>query len=178
MRARPLAAAALLVLAACESRVRGAVAIGSPAPAYATLTIAGDSASLAREREQGKVVLLNVWATWCHPCRTEIPVLQDLYERHAARGLEVIGVSVDARGEDAEVRDFARRFRMTYPIWLDPDGRVSDTFLTIGVPATFLITRDGTLLWRHTGPIAAGDTTLAARIEQALGAPVAQGEGP
>jgi peroxiredoxin len=95
-------------------------------------------------------------------------VLQRLHERHASRGLEVVGVSVDARGEDAEVRDFARRFGMTYPIWMDPDGRVANTFLTIGVPATFLIARDGTLLWRHTGPIAEGDSTLGARLETAL----------
>lgn len=160
---------ALMTITSCEGRVRSAVAVGAPAPAYGAVTIAGDSASLEAERARGKVVLLNVWATWCHPCRAEIPVLQRLHERLASRGLEVIGVSVDARGEDAEVRDFARRFGMTYPIWMDPDERVSNTFLTIGVPATFLIARDGTLLWRHTGPIAEGDSTLGARLEAALG---------
>ena len=145
--------------------------IGQPAPAYQTVSIAGDSVSLAQKR--GRVVLLNVWATWCHPCREEIPILQALHERYAARGLDLIGVSVDARGEEDTIQQFARDFNMTYPLWLDPDERVQSTFLAIGVPATFLIDRDGVLRWRHVGPVRANDTTLVHALERALvgGAP-------
>ena len=146
---------------------RAPVAEGAPAPAYAAVTIDGDSMSLDDLR--GRVVLLNIWATWCHPCREELPLLQALHERHAADGLELIGVSVDARGEGDAVRAFARRFGVTYPIWLDPDERASSTFLAIGVPASYLIDRTGTLVWKKIGPIQPNDSVLAQRLETALG---------
>lgn len=144
------------------------VEVGAPAPAYSSRSLAGDSVSLASLR--GKVVLLNVWATWCHPCRTEIPELEALYQRHRARGLEIIGVSVDAANSEDAIRDFMREYRMTYPVWVDPDERVSARFLVLGVPATFLIDRGGVLRWRTTGPLRTGDPQLGKAIEAALGA--------
>ena len=169
-RAAVLSALAAL-LAACggEGGVPAAVAVGSPVPAYRATTLDGDSISLAAL--EGKVVLLNVWATWCHPCRDEVPFLQDVHERYAARGLELVGVSVDAAGEDAAIRDFARHYGMTYPIWRDPGERVSTTFLVIGVPASFVVGRDGTLLWRKTGPVSESDTAFVRILEDALAAP-------
>lgn len=142
------------------------VAVGAPVSPYAAVTLDGDSVALAGRR--GAVVLLNIWATWCHPCREEIPVLQALHDSLSARGLEVIGVSVDAAGEAGTIRDFAAEFRMTYPIWLDPDERISTLFLAPGVPASYLIGRDGTLRWRRVGPVKAGDAALAAALERAL----------
>ena len=136
-------------------------------PAYATVSLDGDSVSLAAQR--GKVVLLNVWATWCHPCRTEIPELRAIHAKYQAQGLELIGVSVDTDGTDDAIRTFMRDFKMTFPIWRDPDERVSTQFLVVGVPATFLIDREGVLRWRKTGPIAPGDTALIAAIQRALG---------
>ena len=146
----------------------GKIEVGAPAPRYRTVSLAGDSVSLAAQR--GNVVLLNIWATWCHPCRTEIPELQAIHARYEARGLALIGVSVDADGSDDAIRAFMTDFRMTYPIWRDPDERVSTQFLVIGVPATFLIDRTGVLRWRKTGPIQPGDSSLSAAIESALGA--------
>jgi cytochrome c biogenesis protein CcmG, thiol:disulfide interchange protein DsbE len=175
-RLRPSLAArcaATLAIAACASedaRPARPPEIGKPAPEYRALSLAGDSVSLAASR--GRVVLLNVWATWCHPCRDEIPVLQALHQRHADRGLELIGVSVDARGEEDTIREFADDFKMTYPIWLDPDERVQSTFLSIGVPVTFLIDREGVLRWRHVGPVRANDSTLARELRRALGSTV------
>ena len=153
---------------ASESSARELVAVGVPVPAYRTISLAGDSVSLAGER--GKVVLLNVWATWCHPCRDEIPELQAVHERYRGRGLELVGVSVDAEGAHDQIRAFMTEFRMTYPIWLDPDERISTQFLVVGVPATFLIDRAGVLRWRKTGPVQPGDTTLTQTIERALAA--------
>jgi cytochrome c-type biogenesis protein len=115
------------------------------------------------------VVLLNVWATWCHPCRDEIPELLVLNDKYKPRGLELVGVSIDANGSDEAIRSFMKDFRMTYPIWRDPDERVSAEFLVVGVPATFLIDRNGTLRWRKTGPIQPGDSSLVSAIELALG---------
>ena len=143
------------------------VEVGRPAPSYAAVTMAGDSVSLAAQR--GKVVLLNIWATWCHPCRTEIPELRAIHARYRDRGLMLIGVSVDADGTDEVIRTFMNDFSMTFPVWRDPDERISTQFLTVGVPATFLIDKAGILQWRRTGPIAPNDTVLMAAIERALG---------
>lgn len=172
------AAALLLALAGCgaETRVAPPV-VGNPAPAYAAVGMGGDSVSLAGLR--GRVVLLNVWATWCHPCREEIPALQQLHERYASRGLELVGVSVDTRSDRGAVADFAREYGMTYAVWLDPEERVSSTFRTLGVPSTFLIGRDGTILWKHVGPVVAGDAALVRLLEEALAAPARGGtSGP
>jgi cytochrome c-type biogenesis protein len=174
-----LVGGALLALAGCAPRddaavdsaaaprARRAVTVGEPAPPYSSTTLDGRPISIADQR--GKVVLLNIWATWCHPCREEIPVLQSLQERYAARGFDVVGVSIDAAGEEETIRSFARGMGMTYPIWYDPDQRVSTTFLAIGVPASYLIDRDGVLRWRRLGLIRPTDSTLTTAIEFALG---------
>lgn len=158
----------LVAVAACADarRAPAPVDIGKPAPAYRAVSMNGDSVSLAALR--GKAVLLNVWATWCHPCRDEIPELQRMYDRYRDRGLEMVGVSVDAAGQNQAIEEFSRRFGMTYPVWRDPDETVSATFLVIGVPATFLIDRAGIVRWKKTGPIARDDSTLTGAIEQAL----------
>jgi thiol-disulfide isomerase/thioredoxin len=144
------------------------VEIGQPAPRYAATTLAGDSTSVASLA--GKVVLLNVWATWCHPCRDEIPYLQSLHEKYRNDGLEIIGVSVDARGQEDAIREFVNEFRMTYPIWRDPDERVQSIFLALGVPASYLIDRTGVLRWRRIGTIRETDTTLTRALADALAA--------
>ncbi len=163
--------ASLTVVSACAKMEQGAasdrVEIGARAPAYRAVSLAGDSVSI--EQQRGKVLLLNVWATWCHPCRAEIPELRAIHDKYKARGLELVGVSVDSDGADDGIRAFMDEFKMGYAIWRDPDERVSSQFLVVGVPATFLIDRDGILRWRKTGPIALGDTSLSAAIERALG---------
>lgn len=162
-------ATAVVLLVACagsDTVPARPLEIGQTAPQYRAVSLDGDSVSL--EQFRGRVVLLNVWATWCHPCREEIPVLQALHARYAPQGLELVGVSVDARGEEDTIREFVSDFGMTYPVWLDPDERVQSTFLAIGVPATFLIDREGRLGWRHVGPVRANDATLARELERAL----------
>ena len=167
-----VAMASMSLMAGCVSQGEdgaggGRVEVGLPAPAYATMSLNGDSVSLAQLK--GKVVLLNIWATWCHPCRDEIPELRAIHARYRDRGLELIGVSVDTDGSDETIRTFMKDFQMTFPIWRDPDERVSTRFLAVGVPATFLIDRDGVLRWRTIGPIAPRDTSLTSAIDRALG---------
>jgi cytochrome c-type biogenesis protein len=142
------------------------VEIGQEAPPYAARALNGDSVSLALLR--GKPVLLNVWATWCLPCKEEIPYLESLHGKHAAQGLQIIGVSVDARGDEAKINEFARDFSMSYPIWRDPDERVNSRFLAIGVPSTYLIDRNGILRWKHLGTLRATTPGFAAALEQVL----------
>ena len=175
MKLGVIAVLALAGAAACTAKsdsappqaANGRVEVGRPVPAYSTVSLEGDSVSLAAQK--GKVVLVNIWATWCHPCREEIPELIAVRSRYHARGLELIGVSVDTDGYDDAIRTFMADYKMTFPIWRDPDERISTQFLAVGVPATFLIDRDGILRWRKVGPIAPNDTSLAAAIERSLG---------
>jgi peroxiredoxin len=154
------------VLTACDSVENARVEVGRAAPEYSAMTLEGDSVRLSELR--GQVVLLNVWATWCLPCREEIPALQELYERHGQRGFDVVGVSVDGRGERQNIRRFADDYNVTYTIWHDPDDIFGTRFRTIGIPVTFLLDREGTIVWRHMGPLEADDTSLNEVLEQAL----------
>jgi cytochrome c biogenesis protein CcmG, thiol:disulfide interchange protein DsbE len=154
------------VACADARRVPAPVDVGKAAPPYRAVAANGDSVSLAGLR--GKPVLLNVWATWCHPCRDEIPELQQIFERYRDRGLVMVGVSVDAAGHEEAIEAFALQYGMTYPVWRDPDEIVSATFLVVGVPATFLIDRTGIVRWKKTGPIGQADTSLTAAIERSI----------
>jgi cytochrome c-type biogenesis protein len=161
----------LLVLAfvagcGAGSEAPSRVEVGLEAPSYAARTLGGDSVSLALMR--GKPVLLNVWATWCLPCKEEIPYLESLHGKHAAEGLQIVGVSVDARGDEGKIEEFAKDFSMTYPIWRDPDERVNSRFLAIGVPSTYLIDRDGILRWKHLGTLRPTTPGFVAALEQVL----------
>lgn len=156
----------LVGVLACAGESPARVEVGLEAPSYAARNLSGDSVSLALLR--GKPVLLNVWATWCLPCKEEIPYLESLHAKHAAQGLQIVGVSVDARGEESKITEFAKDFRMTYPIWRDPDERVNSRFLAIGVPSTYLIDRDGILRWKHLGTLRATTPGFAAALEEVL----------
>lgn len=154
------------LLMGCRATERETVAVGAPAPAYAAQTVEGSPIALADLH--GKVVLLNIWATWCKPCREEIPALETLFQRHRTQGLEVIGVSIDAPSEAGRLRPFVTELGASYPLWHDPDDRVSSTFLALGVPASYLIDRNGVLRWRHMGPVRADDPALTAALGTVL----------
>ena len=154
-----------IALAACDAARSGPPAVGRPAPEFEAVALEGGKPVSLKEM-RGRPVLLNVWATWCHPCREEIPALQKLQE--ARPGVAVVGVSIDDPGQEADIRTFLRGYGARYAIWLDPDQRVSSTFATVGVPTTFLIGADGKLLWKHVGPVRADDPALNRAIDAEL----------
>ena len=157
----------LLALAvACAPGDYRPIATGDRAPAYAGATLAGDTVSLARLR--GEPVLLNIWATWCPPCREEMPLLQALHEEFEGAGLRVVGVSTDAAGADELVRDFLAEYGITYTILRDPGERIMSIFPAPGVPLTVLIDSEGRVAWRHLGPLTSNDPTLRDAIARAL----------
>lgn len=142
------------------------LAVGAPAPAYAAQTM--DGTPIALTDLKGEAVMLNVWATWCKPCREEIPALDSLHREFGPRGFRVVGVSIDVAGDTAEIAAFARGLGASYDLWLDPDDKVSTIFRAIGVPSTALIDKDGVLRWRHMGPVRAGDPALRALLDSVL----------
>lgn len=163
---RWISAAALLLAACGDPPGGGPVRVGQPAPAYAAHTLEGGQSALAELR--GAPVLLNVWATWCHPCRQEVPALEALHRAYGPRGLRVIGVSIDQGGQEQGIREFMREFGASYPVWVDPDGEVTTVFSTVGVPSTFLIGPEGQVLWKHVGPVKEDDAELRRLIETSL----------
>lgn len=159
--------ALLAPLAGCDrAPVARAPAVGAAAPAYAVTDLTGHRVSLSSLR--GRVVVLNSWATWCIPCREEIPLLEALHQQLAGQAVTVVGVSVDASEGPADVEAFAREHGMTYPVWLDPDNQFAVRFLTVGVPETFVIDADGVIRHRVIGALPRGDTTLPAAVRAAL----------
>lgn len=142
----------------------GRIEVGRAVPDYATTTLAGDSVTLQSLR--GQVVLLNVWATWCHPCRTEIPELLTIYEKYKSRGFTLVGVTIDVDGAEDAIRSFMDEFRMTFPVWHDREESVLTRFRAIGVPSTFLIDKDGILRWRKLGPVTPGDSSLVRILDE------------
>jgi cytochrome c biogenesis protein CcmG, thiol:disulfide interchange protein DsbE len=139
---------------------------GDVMPAYSAKLLDGKSFDVATQK--GNVVLLNVWATWCGPCRFETPELQALHEKYDARGLKVVGVSVD-EGGDAEVKKFVAENKVTYPIAIDAEGRVASVLRTTVLPTTVLIGRNGRIVWRKIGPVMPNETAaLDKLIEQTL----------
>lgn len=127
------------------------VDVGTQAPAFTATDMEGRPVSLDDLR--GQVVLLNVWATWCGPCRDEMPSMERLHRELGPRGLKIVAVSVDAapgaatpRGQPGgDVADFARQLGLTFTIWHDPAGDIQRTYRTTGVPESFIIGRDGVI---------------------------------
>lgn len=170
-RSRPALLAAVLSMAALgagcivEDDVLPA-AVGTEAPAYAAVALDGDSVRLRSMR--GDVLLLNVWATWCAPCRREVPELVALQDRHGPDGLRVVGVSVDSRGAHGDIVAFADEFGMDYLLLWDPQEQVQTVFRAHGVPSSVLIDRDGIIRWRQVGPFLRDDPRLQEALTAAL----------
>jgi peroxiredoxin len=112
---------------------------GAPAQSYTVPGLSGKPDSLANYR--GKVVLLNLWASWCAPCRSETPALERLYRDDRARGLVVIGV--DQGESPAAAAAFAHEMALTYPILVDENQQYGNTYAAVGLPTSLIITRDG-----------------------------------
>jgi thiol-disulfide isomerase/thioredoxin len=99
---------------------------------------------------KGKVVILNFWATWCGPCKQEIPAFVELYDRYKDKGLVIVGVSIDDTVE--QLRPFMKEWRMQYPV-LQMNEAIETAYGPFyGVPMTFFIARDGTICRKHIGP--------------------------
>jgi peroxiredoxin len=124
--------------------------VGQRAPDYRTLDlVSGDSVSL-REHYAGSVTLVNIWATWCAPCRAEMPAMQQLYDRMKDQGFRIAAVSID-EGNVEEVRAFVKELGLTFDILHDQSGKIQQAYLTTGVPESFLIDRRGVIVRKQIG---------------------------
>jgi len=112
---------------------------------------ASEEASASLSSYKGKVVILNFWATWCPPCRAEMPSMETLYQRFNSQGLEILAVNIK---EDANhVRQFIQNNKYTFPVMLDSDAKASGLYGINAIPTSFIINRDGKIIGKVTGSI-------------------------
>lgn len=126
------------------------VRVSYSAPELTLIDTQGISRSLLDYR--GQVVLVNLWATWCEPCKQEMPALQSFYNRHRDQGFVVI--AINDGDPEADVLQFVKDYRLTFPVWLDPTYIATDqAFKTLGLPSSFVIDRTGVIQLRWVGAI-------------------------
>lgn len=149
----------LVVFAWTQRRSGRYVAPGTQAPAFSARTLDGDSVTL--EDYAGSVILLNVWATWCPPCREEMPSMERLYRYYqdSGRDFRILAVSVDAQigladekgNLGGDLQSFKEEFDLTFTILHDPSGDIQRIYQTTGVPESFIIDREGVIRRRLAG---------------------------
>ncbi len=120
---------------------------GGQAPAFELPTADGQTVALAGL--EGKIVLLNFWATWCPPCREEMPSMERLHQEFKAQGLAVLAVNIQESPK--QVAPFMRAFRLTFPALLDSEMKVTALYQVRGLPVTYLIDRTGRLIGQAVG---------------------------
>ena len=128
-----------------------------------------DSRTVSLASLQGKVVLLNFWATWCLECRPEMPLFERLHRDFAAQGLSVIGIN--AREGTAAIRQYSKELGLTFPLVLDSSGEINAAYGVIGLPTTFLIGRDGRAVALAVGPREWASAPVRALIQTLLADP-------
>ncbi len=169
---RVLAVSLLVAFApACQGKGGGAGdAADGPAnlaPRFTGKTTEGDYVQL--EDYRGKVVLLNIWATWCAPCRKELPELRKMHHDYGPDFM-VLGVSIDKPSAFAKVQGLMRQFQIDYPVVFDPDGDSIGKFNVTGYPTSLLLGKDGAIRWRRNGIVRPHDPEAEAEIKAALAA--------
>ena len=123
---------------------------GSEAPGFDLMSAGGSPVSL--EDHRGAVVLLNFWATWCAPCRTEMPLLQSAYETYEGQGFVVLGIDFDEPA--TAVMDYGQELGLTFPLLLDPGGEIQQLYKVRGYPTTVVLDREGRIQAYHIGVLA------------------------
>ncbi len=128
------------------------VAPGSKAPEFRAATMtSGSKTTKSISDYRGQVVLLNMWATWCGPCKQEMPGIQALHESLGPLGLRVVAVSVDDPGLEDAIRAFVAEHKLTFEILHEGSGKIEHDYQTSGIPETFLIGKDGVIRKRVIG---------------------------
>lgn len=167
---------ALLValLAAGKALLRNEISpvgVGAKAPDFALMTLDSVPERKTLDDYRGDVVMINIWATWCGPCRIEMPSIEQLHRAYAQKGLRIIAVSVDDPGSEPQIRSFVNRYGLTFEVLHDPGGqagKVSRDYQTMGYPETVIIGRDGIIRKKLLGAHDWNSTENRALIDRLL----------
>jgi thiol-disulfide isomerase/thioredoxin len=127
---------------------------GTPAPGFELRKLGTDGEAASDRIDlgsmEGRVVLVNFWATWCEPCEREMPAMERLYQRLSGPDFELVAVAIDEN--EADVKAFQDRYGLSFPIVLDLDQQVYQSYQTMGVPESLLVDRSGQIIERYVGP--------------------------
>ena len=126
------------------------IGVGLPAPDFKFPDMNGKMVSLSDFR--GKVVLVNIWATWCSSCVDEMPSMEKLYQKLKGKDFEILAVSIDSLGVEV-VAPFMKKYKLTFPALMDSEGTLRIAYRTTGVPESFIIDKDGILAKKIIGPL-------------------------
>lgn len=147
------------------------VRIGNAAPNFSAFPLAPGSEAKTIADYKGEVVLLNIWATWCGPCRIEMPSMQRLEQQLGPKGLRIVAVSVDVAGMEDAIKRFTEEMQLSFEILHNAPGDIQRTYQTTGVPETFIIGRDGRLRRRVIGADNWDSPANVAYLERLLAEP-------
>lgn len=138
---------------------------GFLAPDFELKSLTGETVKLADLR--GQAVLVNLWATWCPPCREEMPALEKMYNEYSDQGFIVLGVNMTRQDDAQAVGPFVEKYRITFPILLDENGNMGNAYQMKSLPSSYFVNRDGVITEVVIGgPMA--EALLRTRIEQIL----------
>jgi thiol-disulfide isomerase/thioredoxin len=137
----------MLALLVCTSNVFAATELNEEAPDFTLKSLKGSNLKLSEFR--GDVVLVNFWASWCGPCRQEMPILNDLYLKYRDMGFTLLGVNVEKN--TAKAANMVRDLRVVYPVLFDQQSKVSKLYKVDDMPTTVLVDRDGNMRYLHRG---------------------------
>lgn len=144
------------------------VSVGEPMPDFYAHTMAEPPVTRHFSDYRGKVVIVNIWATYCIPCRTEMPSLEHVWREMAPKGLVVLGVSIDDPGMEQPIRDFTKQYGLTFEILQEGTGEIEKTLEAFGVPATFVIGKDGMIRKKIIGATPWDSPANVALVERLL----------
>jgi peroxiredoxin len=125
----------------------GTVEIGKPAPDFVLKTLDGQEITLSHL--QGKGIVLNFWATWCDPCRREMPLIEEKYQQLKDKGVEVLAINIAE--SEVSVSGFVNRLGITFPILMDKDRQITNLYEVGPLPSTFFIDKNGTVVAHFVG---------------------------
>jgi thiol-disulfide isomerase/thioredoxin len=165
-----LAAAVLAFLFVRGTGDAVVVAPGTPAPEFTASTLETVPRVKRLRDYRGQVVLLNLWATWCEPCKIEMPSIEELHRAYGPAGLKVVAVAVDDPGFEERVRRYVAERGLTFEVLSEGTGTIERQYQARGIPATYLIGRDGIIRKRIAGASDWSSPANRALVAQLLGA--------
>lgn len=149
------------------------VSLGSKAPDFKAFTLD----SIPREKRlsdyRRQVTLINVWATWCPPCRVEMPSIEALHRAYGPKGLKILAVSIDDPGTEETIRTFVKQYGLTFEVLHDPKAKISETYDIMGYPETLIVGKDGVIRKKLMSAVDWNSPESRALVERLLAEPSA-----
>jgi len=155
-----------IVEPAAAAKSTAPLRVGDQFSNYSVKLLSGGDWSPVSEGK--KATLVNVWATWCVPCREETPEFIKLHEKYSPQGLEVVGISIDSSNHEGKVREFVEEFKVTYAMAHDSEAAIANRFQAPALPFTILLDSTGKVVWVYPGSLTADDRALVEKIEGTL----------